>query len=457
MTSTESSRSFGLRVAMLALPIALQMLLQSFLGMADVIMVSGLGSAAIAAVGLSAKLHFLLWVLMAGIATGCSVLIAQYTGAKDTSSGAKTLAVTFIVAFAVMLPCVMLFAVNNTWWLRYVNPDREVVSLAAQYLLITAPALIFTQFVVIYESSLRATGNATLPLATGIFAAVANVVLNYILIFGHFGFPEMGVAGAAWGTMISRLLQLMAIAGCLHIKKHPFAPLQLNFNVALHLGEMKKFIFFSLPLVSNYLIWAIGNAAYHILTGYAGTEALAVMGVIVPIETAFFALFVGLASASAVMIGHALGAGDNVEAWRLYKFFDRLSLVLVLVLSLVLWLSTPWLVKSFYSIDNQTATLLQGTLAVFCLLTWVKVTNMMRIIGVLRAGADNNFVLVTDTIVMWLIGLPIFIVAVFSGKLSFVALYALMYVEDFAKFIPMWLRIGKRKWLKNLTSAENAT
>lgn len=444
--------SFSWRVASLSLPIALQMLLQSLLGMADVVMVSGLGSAAIAAVGLSAKLHFLLLVVMMGIATGCSILVAQYTGAKDTQSGKHTLTVTLLVGTALMLPCMLLFALNNTWWLSILNPDTEVVTLAARYLLITALALLFTQWIVIFEAGLRATGNTTLPLITGGFAAVSNIFFNYVLIFGHFGFPELGVAGAAWGTLLSRFLQVCAIVTWLALKRHPFSPLHLNYSLALDAQRIKTFLVFSLPLVSNYLIWAVGNATYHVLTGYAGTNALAVMGIIVPVETAFFALFIGLASASAVMIGHALGADNKEEAWQLYRFFDRLTLILVFSLSLLLWLISPLLIHGFAVADENTANLLQQTLLIFCLLTWIKVINMQRIIGVLRAGADNKFVLLVDTIVMWVIGLPVFVIGLFYFHFPFVILYILMYVEDTAKFMPMWLRIGKRFWLKNLTS-----
>lgn len=451
MNTQLPKKRFAFRVAKLALPVALQSLLQSVLGMADVIMVSGLGAAAIAAVGLSAKLHFLLLVVMMGIATGCSILVAQYTGARNNSASSHTLAVTLLVGTVLMIPAMLLFSVENTWWLGIINPDTEVVSLASRYLLITALALLLTQWIVILEAALRATGSTILPLITGSIAATSNIFLNYVLIFGHLGFPEMGVAGAAWGTMLSRLLQVTIIFLWLAYKQHAFSPFHLDYVYALNLRRVKNFVVFAFPLVSNYLIWAVGNATYHILTGYSGTNALAVMGIIVPIETAFFALFIGTASASAVMIGHALGANDKDEAWRLYHFFDRLTLVLVLLFSFLLWLSSPLFIAGFADADADTATLLEKTLLIFCLLTWIKVVNMQRIIGVLRAGADNKFVLIVDTLVMWALGIPAFMLGLFYFQLPFVILYLLMYLEDTAKFMPTWLRIGKRHWLKNLT------
>ncbi|MDQ2076834.1 MATE family efflux transporter [Marinimicrobium sp. ABcell2] len=445
------SSTFWWTVVMLALPIALQMLLQSLLGMADVVMVSGLGSEAVAAVGLAAKLHFLLLVLMSGLGTGCSVLVAQYSGANKFSSCQRTLAVTLVVGVVTIVPFVLLFGVAPQVWLGWINPDPQVVELAAQYLRITAPALLLIQVSVIFEASLRALGNTTLPLVAGAVSVLINIALNYVLIFGHFGFPALGVAGAAWATLVARTLQMLFIVGWVYGRNHGFALRWHHFKEALVWKTISRFVAFTLPLMINYGIWGLGNATYHVLTGYAGTHALAVMGVIVPIESAFFALFVGLANASAVMVGRSLGADKKDEAWRLYKIFDRLTLILVLLLALLLWSIRPWILSFFGQVEEPAASLLNHTLIIFCVLVWIKVLNMVRIIGVLRAGGDNRFVLTMDFTVMWVIGLPVVALAIFWLEWPFLVIYALMFLEDAFKFFPAWWRIGKRLWMKNLT------
>lgn len=451
LISLNDKRAFWRGVILLSLPVAAQMLLQSLLGMADVIMVGDLGSNAIAAVGLAAKIHFLLLVLMSGLATGCSILIAQYTGAKDFTSCQRTLAVTLLVGTAVMLPFTLAFGFGANTWVGWINPDPEVVSLAAQYLIITAPVLLLTQWIVIYEASLRALGSTTMPLIAGVFAAVLNILGNYALIGGNWGFPELGVAGAAWATLGARCLQLVIVVGWIYGRKHGYALSLSQLRMGLDKTQIHRYLAFSLPLVANYAIWAVGNSTYHLVTGYAGTSALAVMGVIVPIESAFFALFVGLANASAVLIGRELGAGNNETAWHLHKFFDRITFGLLIFFCALLWFLRPWVLTIFDQLDAQSTELLFDTLGVFCLLVSVKVINMMRIIGVLRAGGDNRFTLITDTVVMWLFGLPIYIAAVFLTKISFIYLYALMFLEDALKFLPVIRRITSRKWMNNLT------
>ncbi|WP_052691808.1 MATE family efflux transporter [Teredinibacter purpureus] len=437
-------------VMTLALPVAAQMMLQSFLGMADVLMVGSLGPTALAAVGLAAKLHFLLLVLMAGIGAGCSILVAQYTGAKDFLACQRTVALTLMVGAVVMIPFTVAFGFFSEWWVPLINPDAEVAALTARYLTITAPVLLLAQLIVVFEAGLRALGNTGVPLVMGALAAALNVVLNYALIFGHWGFPAMGVEGAAWATLFSRVLQLIATITWLYRTKHAFALMPRHFAAAFNRFELSRFINFSLPVVVNHIIWGLGNAAYHILTGYAGTEALAVMGVIVPIESLFFSLFVGLSNASTVLIGRALGGDKSDQAWLLHRFFDQLTIGLVVSLSGILWLSRAWVVGIFDELDSETAALLMDTLAIFCMLIWVKVLNMVRILGVLRAGGDNRFCLITDAIVMWGVGIPLYTFAVFFGGVSFLTIYALMFVEDAAKFIPVRIRIGLRVWMNNL-------
>lgn len=455
MTLPVNHRPFWLTVALLALPVAAQMLLQSMLGMADVIMVGSLGPSAIAAVGLAAKLHFLLLVLMSGLATGCSVLVAQYTGAKDFASCQRTVSVTLFVGMMVMLPFTLAFAFGAPLWVGWINPDPDVGALTAQYLQITAPVLLLTQIIVIYEASLRALGNTTMPLAAGVIAALVNITLNYALIFGHWGFPELGVAGAAWATLAARILQLMFMLGWIYASKHGFALTFAQLRAGIDKAHVLRYSAFALPLVANYAIWAVGNSAYHVITGFAGTDALAVMGVIVPLESAFFALFVGLANASAVLVGRSLGADNPDEAWRLYRFFDRLTITLAILFSIALWFSRPYILSIFDQLDENSTELMMHTLGVFCALVWLKVLNMMRIIGVLRAGGDNRFCLITDTVVMWLAGVPIYAAAVFMGNFTFVILYALMFFEDGLKFIPVLRRIATRKWIKNLTVSDH--
>ncbi len=446
--STPVTSSLWRTVLVLAVPVAIQMLLQSFLGVADVLMVSSLGSNAVAAVGLASKLHFLMIVVMMGISMACSIMVAQYSGAKDFDGCKKIVAVGLVLGCFLMLPFTLLFIFGNIW-MPWVNPDQDVVALTQTFLLITAPVLIVVQIISVYETSLRALGDTSMPLVMGAIAVALNIALNYVLIFGHLGFPELGVAGAAWGTLISRFIQLALIVIWIYLSKHGFALRIKDFVQAMNKDEIKRFLLFARPLIINHTIWAVGNTTYHIATGFAGTQALAVMGIMVPIESTFFALFIGLTNAAAVLIGRALGGNDNAHAWRLYTFFNRLTISSGIFLCVVVWLATPWLLQSF-ALDTDTQTLLSQALMVFCIGAWIKVTVMFRILGVLRAGGDTEYCLIVDIIVMWVFGVPIYLTAIWLGA-PFVVIYALTFLEEIIKWFVIKRRIKTGVWVKNLT------
>jgi len=445
-------------ILVLSVPVALQVMLQSLLGMADVLMVGDLGAAAVAAVGLAAKIQFLLLVLMIGVGTACSILVSQYMGAEDYAACRKIVAAALLSGITLMLPFFLLLAGLSAWWVPLINPDTEVAALTTQYLQITALVVIIMQAIAVYESGLRALGNTGVPLLMAALAVSLNIVLNYILIFGHWGMPALGVEGAAWATLISRMVQLLAMLTWLYARRHDLALKREHFIACYHSPLLRRFVVFSAPLVINHVVWGLGNATYHVLSGYAGTDALAVMGVIAPLESLFFALFVGLSNACTVLIGRSLGANRPDEAWRLHQFFDRLTMGLVLLLSCSLYLGRYWVISFFHQLSADSVQLLSQTLSIFCLLVWIKVLNMMRIIGVLRAGGDNKFCLMMDTVAMWVMGLPVFTLAVFWGGVPFLYIYLLSYVEDLSKFVPVVLRIRLRIWMKNLTqgSAQSA-
>lgn len=450
-------RKFLIAVLSLALPVAAQLLLQSLLGMADVTMVAVLGAAPLAAVGLAAKIQFLLLVYMSGIATACSVLVAQYRGAQQTKRYQQTLGMAMVLGVCLAIPLVLLFLFGAERLMAWLTPDLEVSRIAAQYLCITAPTLVLIQIIVIYEASLRALGSTRLSLLASLVSVLMNILLNYVLIFGYWGFPELGVAGAAWGTLVARACQLVFIVGFLYPKKHELALAPRRYIEACEWAQFKRFMIFSLPLVANYLFWGIGNTTYHVLTGFAGTSALAVMGVMVPLEMCFFAFFVGLASASSVMIGHALGAGDPARARALFTVFDRFAITLVILMCLLVWFSREAILGLYGNLDPTTEALLKDVLTVFCLTVWLRVLNLMRIVGALRAGGDTQFCLGVDMLVMWGLGLPLYAAAIFWGSFSFVWIYALIFVEDAAKIIPVHLRLRSGRWLKNLVQDNEHT
>ena len=437
----------------LALPISVHSVLMATLGIADVIMVSGLGEEAIAAVGLGAKLHFISHLLVFGFCSACSTLISQYLGANQVHKVQHIVIMSLIIACLLLLPLAILFGVEPQWWLSYiVDSQGEVLSNVSVYISSTAWVVLLTTGIMVYEASLRAFGDSVLPLFIAFLSVLVNVFLNYLLIEGHWGAPALGVLGAGLATLFARLFHLLMIFILLYYRRHPLR-LRLNhFNGLECWSVWKSYSFFAVPIALNYLLWGLGSALYHFIAAKMGTEPLAVMSILAPIESIIISLFAGVCSAAAILLGRSLGADDAEFAWYLKKFFIKLSVQLAVITCLVLWMLLPWIMLLFGDLSQETSWRVELCLAVLFLCLWMKVHNMIAIVSVLRAGGDNVWCLKLDIVAMWVIGLPLTAFVGWFLNVGFEWVVLAMFSEELIKVLGSHWRMNQRKWMNNLTN-----
>ena len=435
----------------LALPVSLQSLLVSTLAVADVMMVGSLGALAVAAVGFASKLHFVTMVLIFGFCSASNVLISQYVGAEQFHKVKTTLALTLLTGAGLLIPATLAFAIHPQRWLSFISPDADVVALTAQYILITAPVVLIMTVVTSYETALRAMGQTAMPLALAALSITSNIILNYVLIFGEWGAPQLGVAGAAWATLFSRILQIVALFIYLSLTRHE---LRLGFRDLAPLRALKpwlSFWWFSLPIAFNFVLWGVGSSLYHVIASLMGTESLAVMSVLTPIENTIISTFIGFSNAASILLGRALG-GDHFEyAWQLKKFFVRNAMIFAALTGACVWLAKPFILAPFGRLEPETARVLDQTLLFLCFLMWIKVHNLMSMVSVLRAGGDTIFCLKIDITCMWVIGLPVTAFAGLVLDIPFRYVYLLMFSEEVAKMLISHWRMYQKKWIRNLT------
>ena len=228
-----ADQAFWRKLAALAIPISMQSMLFSVLGLVDILMVARLGDSSVAAVGLAGRVFFMNLLVIFGISGAMSILAAQYFGANNQAGIRQVIVQSLLLSTLFCLPFVIFYLINPFWIVSLASNDPEVIALAAHYLWITAPSFIATIIVVPLESALRSIGQAKIATYIGIVAIVANIVLNALLIFGLFGFPALGVAGSAWGTALSRLLQTILIVWLI-IKAYPeLIPRKADIKAAL--------------------------------------------------------------------------------------------------------------------------------------------------------------------------------------------------------------------------------
>lgn len=264
----------------LALPTALQNMLVSVLGMSDVFMVTALGAAAVAAIGISAKLHFVLIMIMAGLGTAISILVAQHHGRGNHKAAQGILSLGVLSGLALLVPFALVFLFAPELLLGLLTQDENLIRYASGYLRITIPLLFLTHVIICYESALRARSETVAPLVLATVAIVLNIALNYLLIYGVGPFPQLGVMGVAVASVIARTIQLLLFLAYLSMRRHPLRLTRLYQTRQLMRPYIKSYRHAAAPLTVNFTMWGFGTFVYHGIASHVGTEALASLSLI---------------------------------------------------------------------------------------------------------------------------------------------------------------------------------
>jgi putative MATE family efflux protein len=332
------------------------------------------------------------------------------------------------------------------------NPD--VVALGASFLSITAPCYLMVAVTACFAGALRSLHRVVLPLEANILGIVTNTVLNYLLIFGNFGFPALGVAGAAIATLIARFLEMACILILTGLKEPELFPRVRNF-FTIPKDLFRRFVKHSGIIILKDVIWAVGVSVYMIVyaamgeNDATGTDAVASINITSAVRMLSAALFNGIANASLIIVGNIIGARDPAKAYRYAGKFLRITLILGVVIGIAMIL-TRSIVLSPYDVSQTVSNGASNILLIYGAAFFIYVFNMVAVVGVMRSGGDNMFCAIMDTIAVWFIGLPLTLVAVFVLKLPLEWVFALIATQEVFKMILLAARYRSKKWINNL-------
>jgi len=436
------------KVVKLAFPIAIQSALVAILGIADVLMVSDFGKEATASVGIASKWQFVAIMIMAGMASANGVLVAQYWGKNDRRSAKTITLMVMKCGMKILFPVTLFITLFASYIMMLQTSDPKVIELGATYLYYGFPILMLTHLIIIIESAMRSSGDTARPLYFSAITIFINIALNYWFIKGGFGVPAMGVAGAALATTVSRLLQVIIMVAWLYWRKHWLFCTPTLTDATKLWGSYKKI---ALPSTASGLVWAFGTLAYQMIFGHMGTNELAVFSLISPFESLCYSMFFGISVACSILLGQSLGKDEFAQALNMSQFFIKLVFAFGLCLGLVL-LQGQDIILSWLNLTSETLyPLASPALVILCCAMWIRMLNMLIVIGILRAGGDNFFCLRMDFITMWMVGVPLTAFAAFGLGLEYKYVYMMMLSEELVKFALCFHRYLKRYWIKNLT------
>ena len=446
----KKDKTFLRRCAMITIPIALQGLLNNILNFVDTLMIGKLGKTTVSAVGLANKVFFVLSLLIFGICSGASILASQYWGKRDKKN------IHRVLGMALLLGTTGAFIFNIV---SYLQPNlvmsiftnhNGMVEVGAKYLRIVCFSYVLTAVTQVFMSSLRSVNEVKLPVIISSIAIVTNVILNYILIFGHFGAPKLGVAGAAIATLIARIVECISMVLFVYLKKSPIAATpreMLSFDIAF----IKKFAKTVSPVILNEFMWGLGVTMYSLAYGRMGEDATAAITVTQSIEQIMQVVFLSISNAAAIMLGNELGAGKLEEANIHSKYFIVLqSIMTVGIIILGLIVKNP--IIRMFGMDEDVNILISRCFTMFLIFLLFKVFNTMNIVGILRSGGDTKASLFIDISGVWMIGIPMAFLGGLVFKLPIYIVYGMVLLEEVYKMAIGIPRYKKRKWLRNLVA-----
>lgn len=435
----------------LAIPIATQNLVASSLNMVDTIMIGRLGETEIAAVGQANQLFFLFMLFLFGVNSGASIFTAQFWGKGDIKNIRRVLGIGLMTATMASVIFTALALLFPEQVLRIYSADPAVIALGSDYLRIVGWSYGITAITFAYSAVLRSTEQAKLPMMLSVVGLGTNTLLNYLLIFGEFGFPMMGVKGAAIATVIARAVEAVLMVLLVYGKKHVAAG-SIRELLDLSRDFVKRFYRTTVPVILNESLWAIGTSIYAIVYGRIGTGAVAAVNISGTIERIAMVLFFGMANASSVMIGNRIGAGEEDKAYDYGKRFLTLGPLFGILMGFILILSRGFLLI-FFNISPEVDLAAQRILLIFGLIMPVRIFNLIMIIGILRSGGDTRYSLFLDSVGVWCIGIPLAFIGGILMGLPVYWVFLLVATEEVFKIIFGYRRFFTKKWINNLVQS----
>lgn len=462
MENKGESLQFYTKVFVLSIPIALQSLITIGVNMLDTMMVASLGDDALSATSLANSFISVFQILCMGLGMGASVLVSRYWGMKNSmeteeveSDASRALKQTVCLMLRLNITLAALFALATflipDLIMSTYTTDTNIAALGSIYFKYSIPTYFFVGISLVVTIVLRSVGQVFYPLIVSVGAFFVNLSMNYILIFGKFGAPKMGVAGAALGTLIARIFEFTLIMFYLLLvdKRIGF---RLN-DMLMRTGSLiKEYIRISIPVLISDGILAVGTNSVAMVIGHLGGTFVAANAITSVTQQLSTVVISGVSQAGAIVTGITLGLGDRDKTMRQgYQFF-KLGLVLGLISAAFIFFCSDLIIGFYGHVSEETALTAKQLMNAISLIIVFQGTNSIMTKGVLRGGGDTTMLMLTDNIFLWILAIPLGIFAGFYLKLPPFWIYICLKSDQIVKTVWAFLRLRSKKWIKKIST-----
>lgn len=437
--------SFYKDVMAIVFPITVQMFMLSLVSATDALMLGLLDQVSLSSVSLASQVQFVFSLFVTGIAGGLSILMAQYFGKRDF----KALETIVPIPMSVNIVFSLIFTVSALFvpelLMRFFTNELVLIEMGSAYLKAVALSYLFCGISQIYLAIFRNTGEAKAASFISSFAVVFNIVFDAIFIFGLFGLPKMGIVGAAYATVLARLIELFLCV----IKK---SPIHIYYSrLFKRAGILEKdFWFYCTPVLLASLVWGGAFTLYSVIMGHLGNDVVAAYSIAGIVKQLTSCLVRALGTGTSVYIGNELGAGKIEEAKIHAKELVKLSLYLGLATGFLMLVSIPFVHKIVVMSETSHA-----YLTIMMVITSINLVgqsvNITVLDGVFAAGGDSKFDMYGNIGAMWCFAVPLGFLSAFVLKLPLIYVFIIVNLDEFVKMPAVFKRYKKYIWLRNIT------
>ena len=452
-------REFRRKLTSLILPITFQQFMLAVVSASDALMVGAIGQDLLSAVSLASQVTFVYNLFLAALTIGTSMAMtigtsmfaAQYWGKGDKDAVERILGI--VLRSSMSISFVFFFAATFLPGLlmRIFTTDPQLIHYGVQYLQIVGLTYLLCGISQVYLCIMKNSGLASMSMLISSAAALLNIILNAVLIYGLFGAPRMEAGGAAAATAIARGVELLWVLA--ELTKKGRIKIRFAYIRRPDQGLRKDFWHYTLPVLGNELVWGGGFTMYSVIMGHLGTDAVAANSIANIAKNLIASLAGGIGNGGSIMVGNELGAGRLETAKAYGRKLCHIAVVSGILSGIFLLLLSP-LVLEITDLSPQAEEYLRWMLAMCAVYMVGKYVNGTTVAGIFCAGGDSRFGFLCDAVTLWCFTVPVGLLAAFVFKWPVLAVYFIVNSDEIVKLPAVYRHYRKYKWLKDLTVRE---
>ncbi|CCO45822.1 putative Multi antimicrobial extrusion protein MatE [Vibrio nigripulchritudo SOn1] len=432
-----------------AVPISLYNVVMASLGFVDSFMISQLGETEAAAAGIGARWLWFSAFFITAASTGVSIIWNQQSERAD-GEYRKNIVLGAVFIMSCALSMAALFFTSPSMLTQVFTSEADIAQQSSGYIFLLGVVLILTGITTIQDVALRSLARVNVVLYSYCFEVALNILLNYMLIFGSWGMPKLGIEGAAIGSVFARGARVILLLYFIY-RYEPRLKLSLHdWKTSFELNAFLRLCYLCWPVILGSLSWVGGVFAFQVIYANMGTEILVVMSIITPFELLILSFVSGVGQATSILVGKELGESRFEHAKELANFGLKMGVLSGFIAALMVLGSTYWLVSHYTHLSDNVVDLLAIMYPLTAITVFLKAINSVQVAGILISGGETKFVVILDFVSQWLIAIPVAIVLGLWLSLPVYLVYLFVQMEELLKLFPAMFRIRQHKWLVKL-------